>query len=336
MEKVNEYLKRPMIAVAVGILIGLALGLVIGWGVWPVKYFDAAAVHLRADLQDDWVKMTVSDYKLKPDLALAKSRMDELQEQKDAAITRVKEAKKDDAEFLKDLDSMQQALGEAPIPAATMDPAKPTETAPAKPGSNTNLTILLGLMCLLTLVVGGVVAYLLLFRGKIGRPGSSASVSRKENQMSAAQPSPEGVAPVVQYLSTYTLGSDLYDDSFSIDSASGEFLGECGVGISETIGVGDPKKVTAFEVWLFDKNDIQTVTKVVMSAHAFGDPIISQRLAAKGEPVQAEPGKRISLETATLKLEARVVTMSYGSGALPANSFFDQVTLELQVYPKPA
>jgi hypothetical protein len=44
--------------------------------------------------------------------------------------------------------------------------------------------------------------------------------------------------------------------------------GECGVGISETIGVGDPKKVTAFEVWLFDKNDIQTVTKVLMSAHA--------------------------------------------------------------------
>ena len=63
----------------------------------------------------------------------------------------------------------------------------------------------------------------------------------------------------------------MFDDSFSVDSPSGEFLGECGVGISETIGVGDPNKVSAFEVWLFDKNDIQKVTKVLMSAHAFLD-----------------------------------------------------------------
>ena len=63
----------------------------------------------------------------------------------------------------------------------------------------------------------------------------------------------------------------VFDDSFSIDSPAGEFLGECGVGISETIGVGEPKKVTAFEVWLFDKNDIQTVTTVLMCKNAFED-----------------------------------------------------------------
>jgi hypothetical protein len=106
------------------------------------------------------------------------------------------------------------------------------------------------------------------------------------------------------------------------------------VGISDIIGVGDPKKVSAFEVWLFDKNDIQTVTKVLMSQHAFNDPTVSQKLASKGEPVLAEPGKRIVLETASLQLEARVVNMNYGQGALPANSFFEQVTLELAVWPK--
>ena len=95
---------------------------------------------------------------------------------------------------------------------------------------------------------------------------------------------------MAQFMASYRLGDDLFDNSFSIDSPAGEFLGECGVGISETIGVGDPKKVTAFEVWLFDKNDIQTVTKVVMSAHAFNDVAIRQRLEAKGEPVLAEPG----------------------------------------------
>ncbi len=106
------------------------------------------------------------------------------------------------------------------------------------------------------------------------------------------------------------------------------------MGISETIGVGDPKKVTAFEVWLFDKNDIQTVTKVLMSRHAFDDPGISQRLASKGEPVLAEPGKIVVLETATLILEAVIENMGYGQGALPQNSFFDQMTLKLQIWQK--
>jgi hypothetical protein len=135
-------------------------------------------------------------------------------------------------------------------------------------------------------------------------------------------------------MTTYNLGNDLYDDSFSIDSQSGEFLGECGVGISETVGVGEPKRVTAFEVWLFDKNDIQTVTQVLMSDHAFLDDETKQRLEAKGEPVLAEPGREMFLETATLRLVARVVDMTYGAGAAPDESFFDRITLELVVWSK--
>jgi len=132
-------------------------------------------------------------------------------------------------------------------------------------------------------------------------------------------------------MSTYRLGDDLFDDSFSIDLPTGEFMGECGVGISDTIGVGDPKKVTAFEVWLFDKNDIQTVTQVLMSNHAFTDGATRQRLAAKGEPVLAEPGSEIILQTQTLQLVARVVDMAYGEGAVPPESFFERMMLEMEV-----
>jgi hypothetical protein len=139
---------------------------------------------------------------------------------------------------------------------------------------------------------------------------------------------------MVQFMATYKLGDDLFDDSFSIDSPAGEFLGECGVGISEIIGVGEPKKVTAFEVWLFDKNDIQTVTKVLMSAHAFLDETIRQRLESKGDPVLAEPGSEVLLETQTLRLVARVVDMAYGDGALPEQSFLERLLLELAVWAK--
>jgi hypothetical protein len=85
---------------------------------------------------------------------------------------------------------------------------------------------------------------------------------------------------------------------------------------------------------LFDKNDIQTVTKVLMSSHAFADDVIRQRLAAKGEPVQAHSGGQIVLETATLQLVARVVDAAYGEGPLPEDSFFDSMLLELAVWQK--
>ena len=139
---------------------------------------------------------------------------------------------------------------------------------------------------------------------------------------------------MVQFMASYKAGDDLFDDSFSIDSPSGEFLGECGVGISELVGVGVPKKVTAFEVWLFDKNDIQTVTKVLMSDHAFNDLAIRQKLEAKGEPFQANAGGQTVLETATLRLVARVVDMAYGQGAMPDNSYFDSLVLELAIWQK--
>jgi hypothetical protein len=140
--------------------------------------------------------------------------------------------------------------------------------------------------------------------------------------------------PVSQYMTTYLIGDDLYDDSFSIDSLSGEFMGECGVGIADTIGVGEPKRVTAFEVWLFDKNDIQTVTKVLMSNHIYHDEVGHNRLAAKGEPFLANPGAEVILETETLQMVVRIMDMAYGGGALPENSFFDRITLELAVWSK--
>jgi hypothetical protein len=142
--------------------------------------------------------------------------------------------------------------------------------------------------------------------------------------------------PVGRYISTYIMGDDLYDDSFSIETASGEFLGETGAGISKTIGVGDPKKVTAIEVFVFDKNDIRTVTKVLMSEHAFRDEALRAELAPKGEAVMVTPGGTTLLETQTLTVQARVVDLAYSTGALPTNSFFERLSVEISAWPKKA
>ncbi len=140
--------------------------------------------------------------------------------------------------------------------------------------------------------------------------------------------------PVTRHISIYTPGRQ-YDDSFSIETSDEEFLGECGVAISETIGVGTPEKVSAIEVWLFDKEDfVRTLTKVFASEHAFNDPAIRSKLEPKGEIVMVQPGAVAVLETNTLRLQARIVDVQYGTGPLPANSHFDKLTVELATWRK--
>jgi hypothetical protein len=140
--------------------------------------------------------------------------------------------------------------------------------------------------------------------------------------------------PLARFQSSYGYGRDNYDDSFSIENTNGDFLGECGVGISESIGTDTPRNVTAFEVWLFDKNDIRTETKVVMSDHAFFDEALKAKLAPKGEPVLARENEVIVLETASLIINAEIKELQYGTGVLPPQSFFDNFTIELSAWAK--
>jgi hypothetical protein len=159
-----------------------------------------------------------------------------------------------------------------------------------------------------------------------------SAASRGAQISAAAEKTDFSEPPLVQFMTTYLHGDDLYDDSFSIETPTGEFLGETGVGISEASGSGENKSVTAFEVWLFDKNDIRTVTKVLMSDHAFNDDALRAKLAPKGEAVLVKKGDRIMLDTATLRVQARVVDLSYGLGAMPPNSQFERITIELAAW----
>lgn len=326
MDKYLGQISRQMwIAAGVGVVVGLVIGLLIGYVFWPVQWTDQPASMLRADLQQDYLALTIQNFTRTQNPALAQKAWSELG------------AKAPDVLNAVTANAVAYGLNPQEITAFSGVVGAVPGSAPAPAAAGGPPLLVVGLVCLVALALLGALVYLMMFRNRQPAMARGTKAAAGAAAPQAVTSYPEGQEPpIAQYLTTYSLGNDLYDDSFSIDSPTGEFLGECGVGISETIGVGDPKKVTAFEVWLFDKNDIQTVTKVLMSAHAFNDPAISQRLASKGEPVSAEPGKRMVLETATLQLEARVVNMNYGQGALPQNSFFDQMTLELAIWPKPA
>jgi hypothetical protein len=331
--------KRPWPTVAVVFLIAFLLGwLGMGWGLWPVEYVDGTFSQLRSDLQQEYVRLVASAYALDQNLDAAERRIAALGP--DAAqivADTVTSSTGNDSIRVTQLQFVLEASG-------ALEP----DAGPAPAPSLLSRLILPFLVCGGVVVVGliGVVLYLRLSAGasraRTSAPRSAAAVSARLSAEAARTDysapgamTPTGAPPVARFMTTYTLGDDVYDDSFSIDGPDGSFLGECGMGISETIGVGDPKKVTAFEVWLFDKNDIRTVTKVMMSEHAFRDEALKSRLAAKGEPVQAASGDTISLETATLVVTARVVDMAYGGGALPPHSFFERLTIELAAFKKP-
>ena len=352
MEKVRDLLKNPLyVGIAAGVL-GLIIGwFVFGWWISPVSWYDAAPVDMRSDLQVDYMRMAIDSYSKNQDVTLAKRRYQDLGPDASKVLDEIRKAP--GKTFPDDITKFSNALalpavqpGQATLPAATAaaQATKPAATLPAgatpAAAAADNSGTLLLILCIVLLIIGAVLAYIFLLRNrKGGNPLSSVFSGTKQAPAQVQQPEyqAQGIeAPIAQFMTTYKLGVDMYDDSFSIDSPTGEFLGECGVGISKHIGVGDPKKVTAFEVWLFDKNDIQTVTKVLMSENAFNDPATLQELQAKGEPVQIAAGTEVYLQTATLQLTARVVDMNYGQGALPQNSFFDRLTLELAIWPKPA
>lgn len=349
-EKIKSYLKDFRITIPVGVVLGLILGLIIGWGIWPVQWTDLAPYHLREDLREDYLRMSIFTTAMTGDAEIANKAWIELEDTAEDTL----DAVRNDPGYL----TTEQIASYTILVNAESVEAEPTETVVTtqeaeegeeeEPASKPNWWLLGGL-CVVLLAAAAVVIYFFVIRPrsyddnqpetlKSPMGGTKESDYYDEGDAYAApveeSNQAEASAPVAQFMTTYMVGDDLYDDSFSIDAPTGEFLGECGVGISDTVGVGEPKRVSALEVWLFDKNDIQTVTKVVMGEHVYEDNKIRMRLESKGEPILAEPGKQVLLETATLQLEARIVDMEYGEGAAPDRSFFQRMTLELSVWPK--
>lgn len=330
-----DMLRDPRVLIAAAFVLGLLIGLVVlGWQVWPVEWENASPQELSPAYQEDYMRMLIDSYNLRQDDADAAQRINALGEGAEEALAAVVAAPGDQSEEVIAQFQAQLGVSAAPTSAIPSSSAGGDADESASPlvGGNTLITIC-GIAGVLALALAGI--YFIRRRQNDGeRP-----VVLRAQDMTKDAPQTDFRAmgesqPLSQWMTTYLVGDDLFDDSFSIDSVEGEFLGECGVGIAETIGVGNPKRVSAFEIWLFDKNDIQTVTKVLMSSHVFRDDATRERLSAKGEPVLASPGMEAVLETETLQLIARVVDMNYGEGALPEDSFFERVTLELAVWSK--
>jgi len=318
-------------------LVGFVLGLFVGWlalGWWlaPVQWTSGAPVDLQKSYRDFHLRILSTAL---GDKAVSLEEMQTLGLGLD-----VKDARWTMDDVLKDLGELAKdplnGVRYRPL-IDTLDALKRQSPAAAT-GASAAPGVALGPLALaiLAIIVVGFVSLQLVRR--VSRPAAQAVPGEVVPRGPTAR-MPVAVAwagetetPLRQFDLTYELGDDHFDMSNAIETREGAFLGECGIGISERIGQGSPDKVSAFEVWLFDKNDIRTVTKVLMSEHAYGDRATRDKLAAKGEPVLGEEGLVITLETASLRVRARVTELQYGSGALPANSFFQRLRVTMAAW----
>ncbi|MBN1642510.1 MAG: hypothetical protein JXA09_14840 [Anaerolineae bacterium] len=329
--------RRLLVGLAFGAIVGGAIGLILGlliaYQIAPVQWTNAGPQDLRVDYAAYYWELVAESYAEHGDLEKARTQLGEWSDEKvEAALERA--AIESSPEVQMYLDSLKTKAGFA---GAAAEPALPQETPAAEeePLDEAGLGSMLARIAVFFLVILVLVVAVLLILRMRKRSSAAAPVEQiaEEPPEWLATLHPEESEPALpalgHFVTGYALGDDTYDESFSIETSAGEFLGECGVGISETIGEGEPDRVTAFEVWLFDKNDIRTVTQVLMSEHAYNDPDIRASLAPKGEAVLARVNEPLVLETATLRLDVLVTEMVYGSGALPPNSFFDRLTVEL-------
>ena len=356
MDIINQ---RPGVAALVAFIAGLIIGLVVlGWGLFPVQYTGTDPSGLFPEYQAVFIRNAADLYSFDHDQEKLRSTLSGWGG--DALACELASTSTDAGDQARlvaaaTIVNGQGCLGLAAAPVATV----PGAVLPTVPGQETPATEQ-GSSILLPLLLGGLLLFLLLLallyvlnrrrtlaEGEepgattYSQPSPVARSPRPAMKSAAATTTPvapmaEAMAvPIARFRTAYTRGHDTYDDAFSIENANGDFLGECGVGISETIGATAPKNVTAFEVWLFDKNDIRTITKVIMSDHAFFDDALKAKLAPKGEPVLARENETIVLETATLLINAEITEMEYGQASeLPDTSYFERFTIELSAWAK--
>jgi hypothetical protein len=327
---------KPLLALLISLLIGFFFGwLVMGYIIWPVQYSGQAhSYELTTPEKEQYVSLVADSFKLTGN---AKNARDALSGWDNGEIrmtlanldaTLKNQGRTDEAKRVEDLGAALGLPAEAPAVAGARPPAATTPQAAAPFSLGSLVTICVGFI-IIVLAVAAVLFVIDRQRRKGGRTTPARSTAEKPGAKS------ELTSPALgRFDSKYTLGDDSFDESFTIETGAGEFLGECGIGISEMVESGPPDRVTAFELWLFDKSDIRTVTKVLMSEFAYNEPVVRDKLAPKGDAVMTTPGSTIQLETASLNLQARITDLRYGSDSQYPNSYFENLAIEITATPK--
>ncbi len=359
-----------LVGLLLGCIVGSGIGLYWAWMVNPAIYSDGAyPSELTTNYQDHYLVMVIDSYAVNRQLPLAQERLKnfdqatkisalgkwaafygvngravEAQGAKDlagalkqaenwdpniiaATMSQLAAEAQSDPARLQAINDYGASLNVVPAGQPTVPPAEPPAGQPISPvptptaaeeSGGMSWLMLLGVCFLVMLILVAIV--LLVGRIYQGRKKAKPAVVWEG----------EGPAPLKHWSGTYALGQDNYDEFFTIETDSGDFLGESGMGILETVPGSSPKQVKAFDVGLFDKTDITTLSRVVMSEQAYNDSALRSKIEAnpQAEAILAEPGKQFTLETSAMRVVAKIEELEYG----PGNEFFNKLKMSLDVF----
>ncbi|MCL4861169.1 MAG: hypothetical protein KJZ93_17255 [Caldilineaceae bacterium] len=142
------------------------------------------------------------------------------------------------------------------------------------------------------------------------------------------------------YIAHYQMGIRDYDEAHPIvEPASGEYIGECGMGVSTKNGLlqNNPEQVVALEVWLFDKANEKSLgnqTRVLLSEYAVDQNLEQAFLKERQDdprPFTAQPGVKFQLEGPNLLLDCTISEAIYHASG-PNKGMFQSVQVEMSVY----
>lgn len=341
---------KILICISTGVIIGLIIGLIMGYGLFPKQWANLTPGHMRPDFRSRYLAEVAENYLITGDIEMARKSLGLNSKVKSAPWLKEDKALAADIQFAIDnardpgialtnqqYIALQSLQGRLPEVLAT--PVAETTAETGKPNPLKTLAYLVVALTLILIAFG--IGWFLIIKPRRGAE-PEMDLDRYEpltgEEPGAGVPGAVGIAepPVKSFTTTYMIGDDYFDPSFSIEIGP-DFLGECGIGISETIGAGDPKKVTAFEAWLFDKSDIRTLTVVLASEYAANEPDLRAKLEPKGEVEQITPGRIVTLETSVLRVQVQIKDLEYAQGGnIPSHSYAQKITFVLQAWVKAA
>ena len=327
--------QRAIIAGVVALVVGCLFGwVVLGWLVFPVTWTNADPYDLRPEQKETYVVLVADSYSIDSDADLARQRVVGFSKAELGDIlARLIEEREEagDPEGKRRLQFLGVALDISPT-AATPSPEETPQAGTSRFFSTVRSLVPLCGGAMVVLLVVTLIAVIVFRILKQRAARAPAPVAGGEQGMPGQRPAD---APLGRFVTTYSFGDDAYDTSFNVEThgPDAEFYGACGIGFSEVLGEGSPDKIAAFEVWLFDKTDIdnvQTVTKVLMSEFAYNSEMLREKMKDRGEALLVEKDSTVVIDGVGLQLRAEILDFEYGTDpSLPTNSYFENLTAQL-------
>ena len=121
---------------------------------------------------------------------------------------------------------------------------------------------------------------------------------------------------VGQFEANYAFGVQSYDESFTINTADGELLGACGMGINESVdrAAAEMDQVRLLDIWLYDRSAVQSFSQPLVSpgVDLTGlDSLAEVGGAVTSTPLEVAPDLTCTVRSDSILLECSIKSVTF-------------------------